>query len=792
MPANPGANLGWRKLKTKRKDIGHVAPSFEKEHVIRNTLLIRPERRISLRLGDIDELFPNPPDTSLGRMERLQVLGLFYYPLGHSKARTSFDGIAAMHGPAPPHAPPPAPAVMGAWEYFKKKVLNNVEKDEDADQEINRMLGRRIVDGGELPPPVEEGEDPVEKNFKKIRIPGGYSLLKSWQATALDLNDDTRAKYAGWTLGKDMYEVETQFREDNPVIGKIPLIAKVEKLDTSTNEWKPEKSAWVYFQLVDPYDLPAFDPARPVTGQLNRPPLRQTTVGPPAGAPPAMGPPAPAQIFGPDRLTISEEHPSGARAPDGSDPQRGNCPEDRGGEQGKNNLNDGTDVENVIFLTKSVCGFNKPYQKKGGRRTRPAVRTRFFPTAKRVKKAAHGLHAVKAKTNQDGEAGVIFTPSRCGGDRYRIRAYVGSDTMKGPGSDGTGAQAVRVEMGTFVVWRNMRISRYVRQPVNAPAAVLLAEVNNATYNITTNNRYLQRTNGRWNSNAAYAGLPTADFSDTVNAGAVYDSIPLQWARAFLEVEIDRAAQGNLPENLSAADWQAAREQAWRDAQSGMATIGVNLNLERLLHLEAGSTVTVNNAVIHLPMRTPEAYNAGLAVGDPQRINLAAVNGNNQGNIGRLFSEYMIPGFFRSLSNNGYTPGLTIVQGGYGCTWTLIGLISDSSGTSLEYRGGLVWGGRDWYPTAINVPAPPGPPANPPWGHYDFTSNSAHELGHVVYRLHAPGNDPNRGAGGGNDPDAHDDITNNESICVMSYKTCEGQFCAKCLFAFRGWDMSKIP
>ncbi len=780
MPADPGANLGWKKLKTKKKHVGHVAPSFDDSPCF-NTLVVRPERRISIRLGDIDEVFTNAPETPQGRMERLQVLGLFYYPMKHSKAKRAFTGIPPQMGAPAPGQPPLAPAVMGAWEYFKKRVLDDVD-DDAADEEIRRMLGNRIVHGGNLPPSPQEGADPAKANFAKIRIPGGYSLLKSWQATALDLNDDTSAEYANWTLGKDFYEVETQFRKDNPVLGKIPLVAKVEKLDTRTNEWKLEKGAWVYFQLIDPHDLPAFEAASSVTDQFNRPPLRQTTVGPPAAGP--------APVVGPAALADTEENPVAPRAPDPDDPQRGNCPSDRGGKHGKGNLNKGTDVANVIFMTKSMRGFNKAYKKKKGTPSRSEVRTKFFPTPKKVSKSSQGLHAVKAKTNEEGEAGVVFTPSRCGGDRYRIRAYVGHDTIKGPGNDGEGAQAVRVETGTFVLWRNLRISRYVRQPVNDPAAALLAEVNNVDYNMTTNNRYKQRTNGAWNSNDAYTGLPTAGFSTTVNAAAAYDSLPVQWARAFVEVEVDRAAQGNLPEALSGADWQAAREQGWRDAETGMATLGMDLNLAELLHMTT-ATINVNNAVVHFPMRTWQSYNAQVAATPAKEIVVAAV-GNTGANIQRLFWEYMIPGFLRSLSNNGYTPGLTIVQGGFGSSWQLMGLINDSSGWSLEYRGGVVWGGSDWYPTAVNVPAAPGPPAVAPWGHYDFTSNTIHELGHVMYRLHAPGNDPGRAVGGGASNGAHDDVTNNESICVMSYKVCEGQFCAKCLFAFRGWDMSKIP
>lgn len=1039
-------------MTTKPKDIGHVAPSYG-EFDTYNTLVIRPEYRISLRLGDIEELFTHPPDTDKGRMERLQVLGLFYYPLKHDKAATAYSGVAAGVGPPAPNSPPPAPAVPGAWSHHKEKscghvtvevgpwkcpaatlpntqvsktssakvfnltnmaqhkvsitnfttggvhkdqfsvkvksdtgadidssnkfeiaagksfstvvefqptgssgprmgnitfdtsheagggcsftlnmtatassgpapaqdpgapvlvdigkpsepavkmpttqvnktsapkviTLTNrgttevkikdltlpnpntgfnvtVKNDEGAkvsgdeftiakdksyaaevefkpktdgnatanltfeanysgnvkrsftlamngaaqtgavadgvdnkigDDEIKKRLKEWVVfrldgtaeggQGGVLPveAPVDGAGKPKpdEKkgHFAKIRIPGGFSLLKSWQATALDLNNDTSgsADYAGWTLGKDLYEVETQFREDNPVIGKIPLIAKVEKKEQGQDNWKPIKDAWVYFQLVKPYDLPAFEGARPVTKQLNRPDLRKTTVGPPAAGP--------APVCGPAKYADIEEKPTGVRAPDPADPQGGNCPQDRGGNQGKGSLNDGSDVANVVFSTTSMPGFNEAYKVEGGNPTRPAKRTHFFPTATGVSSSDHGLHAVKAKTNDEGEAGVIFTPSRCGGDRYRIRAYVGHDTITGPGKDGSGDHAVRVDTGTFVVWRNIRISRYVRQPVNPPAAPLLAEVNNATYNITTNNRYLQCTNARWNSNAAYTGVPTADFNTKVDAGAVYDSIPVQWARAFVEVDIDKGIK--LPEEMSQADWQAAREQAWRDAELGMTTLAMDLNLHEFLHMGTAA-INVKNSVVHIPMRTWQAYNALFPGPDPKRINMGAVSGNNRDNIVRLFREYMVPGFFRSLSRNGYTPGYTIIQGGFGCTWQLLqNLIPNNSGWSLEYRGGAVWGGSDWYPTAINAP----PPAGPPWGAYNFTCNSAHELGHVIYRLHAPGNDPGGSPGGGFDPDVHDDIA--KSLCVMSYRTCEGQFCARCLFAFRGWNIKAMP
>src|SRR3989440_2528238 len=469
MPANPGAKLDAKeKMPTTVADIGHVAPSFQ-DTARYNTLIIRTEYRISIQLGDIEDLFPDAPNTAAGRMARLQVLGYFYYPLKHAKALTAFNGITAAAGP------PATPAVTGLWSYFKANILGGAD-DAKADAEIQRMLGVRVLEGGGFPAPADDPAKPVDANFCKVRIPGGYSLLSAADLPALDLNNDPAATYNKWDIRKDLYGIETQFRKDNTVLGQIPLVVLVEKRDPDTNEWKPVKDAWVYFQLVDTYDLPAFDKTKDVTAQFNRPTLRESSVGPPVAAAGA----------GPGLLTKTEETPTGARAYKKDDPQKGNSPHDRGGEQGQGALGDGTDVVDHIFQTKSVKGFNEDHS---GTRKLPHP---AYTVAANAAAGGKHLHAVKAKTNADGEAGVIFTPSRCGGDRYRIRAYVGPDTIKGPGNDGTGMSAVSVETGTLVLWRNMRISRYVRQPLNNPAAALLADVNNGTYNILTNSAYLQK------------------------------------------------------------------------------------------------------------------------------------------------------------------------------------------------------------------------------------------------------------------------------------------------------------
>ncbi len=704
-------------------DIGHVAPDFDDRRLF-NALVIRPQFRISIKLGAIEDLFPNAPDTDLGRMERLQVLGLFYFPLNHSAAPAAFPL---------------------AWNHYKNNILNNAA-DAQADSDIQDRLKNKVVDGGALPPPAAEGADPAEANFAKLRLPGGYTFLNASTSAAGALNLNFDAGYP-INLGSNMVDVENLYYNDNPILGKIPLVAKVEKRADNNSQWQPAENVFVYFQLLPPYDLSAFDPNRACNQQLNRPPLRESTVGPPAVAAGA----------GPKKLNDSEE---GRIPPVPTDPQVTNCPSDRGGKRG-------LPAEGNIFETASRAGFNAAHP---GRE----LPHKPYPAAQAAAPVGTShAHAVKALTNEDGEAGVIFMPSRAGGDRYRLRAYVGPDTLD---NDGTGFAGVRVDTGTLVIWRNIRLSRYIRQNAANPEAGLLAQANAAPYSIASANAYLQRAGVVNNT------LPAADFSGQGNASAVFDGIVKQLARAYCELEIDRAAQ--LPENLTQADWQAARQQALADGNAAMPGMGINYNLTALLCMEAGSTVNVNNAVCHFPMRTAEAYNTQLPAGSPQRMTIAGGGGasaTDRRRVSNLFKNVLLPGFLRFISGNGCLPGLTVIQGAFGGSWQILRQVSGFSGIAKEYRGAFVWLSTRSYPTALTVPQPRMP--------YGFSCNTAHEMGHNLCRRHGPGNDPGQTPGGGNSPVVHDPLT--DSICVMSYKTCEGQFCAKCLFAFRGWDISPM-
>ena len=755
--------------------IGHVAPDFDDRKVF-NTLRLRSSYRLSLRLGSIEELFPHAPDTPEGRMERLQVVGMFYYPLGHNKALQAFNGLAAAGG---------APPVRGLWEHFKTRVLDKAD-DAAADKEIQRLLTEWVVVGGTLPTAAKDPTAPAETNFTKLHLPGAHSLLASWRTgPKLNLNRDTSAPYSNWTLSATHFDVESRFFDDNPVLRRLPLVAKVERFDQATCQWKVAEKATVFFQLVDPYPLPAFRPADPVNTQFNRPPFRKTSLGPPVAG---------AGTAGPDHFAQPEENPTGARAPKATDPQRGNCPHDRGGKQGSGSLDDGSDVAGTIFSTTSVPGLNAKHNAPAKGTVNPIKRTVFFPLAQRVNDSDR-KHCVKAETNKEGEAGVLFLPSRAGGDRYRFRAFLGPPTVNGDGSDGKGANALAVDTGTLVTWRSMRISRFVRQPANAVDPTLLADAQaNAVFltignivlpNVTNAKDYLQRVfsaDGGGNI-AGTNGLRDPDFTFVVPTTAGFDPLPVQWARAFVEVEFDRIANNGAPETLPDSEWEAARQQAVRDGKAGMGALGLNIDLGRLFYMGAHKPATLNasNAVVHLPMKSIQSYNVPV-VQAAQRIN---AGGNTVAQIETLVGNYMIPGFIRFLSSNGYTPGLTLVQAAYGCTWTMFsdaaeGFYSNSSGESFDYRAGAIWGGAAAYPLTPVVPA--SAPTQLPWVNYGFTSNMCHEAGHTVFCLHANPPEVNN---------AHDPAGSNLSVCVMSYQNCEGQFCAKCMFALRGWDLSKL-
>ncbi|UCG48980.1 MAG: hypothetical protein JSU94_04190, partial [Phycisphaerales bacterium] len=425
------------------------------------------------------------------------------------------------------------------------------------DQELARRLKEWVVqkfdangmgDGGKLPvaaPTDSNGEpftDPKDDqkpslangNFAKIRLPGGWCYLKA--LSGHDHNQDNTVGLNVSTLGDERYTYESDCWKMNSVLGKIPLIATVEKLDQAANEWKPAENVWVHFQLVKPYELPDWiDGAGRLNTQPNRPNLVESV----------YHPPVPAPALDNYRKGANQKHFTEtfeAHNVDPQNPQVNNCHVDCGGKRVGGNPTDGTDV--VVTNTADEKGLKNLFwvgEYPGFTTTHNAPPAGFhnfvlgsaiplpprlldeepaLKAAELVTSADHP-HCVRAQTNDVGEAGVIFMPSRCAGDRYRIRAYVGPTTLTGDAAKGKGMLAVRADTGTFVIWRNIRVSRLARQPINALADIpqILATQWAAMYGVggTDAEKKIRfaRKFSVIDAGGAWSGLPNCN----MNAGA---------------------------------------------------------------------------------------------------------------------------------------------------------------------------------------------------------------------------------------------------------------------------------
>lgn len=811
-----------KKLETKQEDIGHVAPDYKKsdeDGAFFNSLLVRPTYRISLELGDIDTLFPWEINTKAGRLARLQVLGLFYWPLNHR--------VAA--GTTAKSANPARLADNGAaydfiWAYFKEKYCGGAN-DAVAEDELKKRLREWVVQkftdtghgaGGELPDAVAtdvQGEPAkqaglADGHFAKIRLPGGWCFLDA--ASGHDHNKDTSV--AGMGMYNRKYDFEQACFTVNPFFGQIPLVAKVEMLVPSTEEWVPVPDVIVHFQLHRPYDMPDFvNDINRLNDQANRPVLRESAYSVTDPHPPNR-----TDRGGPAYFTHLWENYN----IDSVNPQVNNCHESCGGKRKSGDQTDGSDVNDIIFKLGEVSGFSKVHDDPPANIDSQGRSKRVLdpvPTLKEVEASDHP-HAVKAETNDDGEAGVIFMPSRCAGDCYRIRAFL-APSAGGPGSDGKGARAVRVDTGTFVIWRNMRISRWVRQQLTE--ANLNKVMVNQHYARADNHKIGPNDRKKWmrqffavDAAGNWQGLANYDMQ-TISTGAVgtqFDGFRAAMARAFCEFEEE---PGFAVENLTQAEWNVGVLCGLEDAkQVGLATgphglpLYVRANftanrLDRFFFQEAGNTDNVTSSSgFCIPALTAAAFDARTGTTLLTGVNHAA----NREWAGLIITRYLVSGFMRHVAKNGYLPGLTIVQSVMASNLGKeAGFNLGYSGIARHYRGAFIFYGKDAYPENIGDAAPLS---------YSFTANTTHEMGHLLFSVHAPGNNTHNSCASGVRTEWHDchgllvnnanNITNATfpaghssageprgnpayGTCLMSYRRCEGQFCSRCLFQLRGWD-----
>ena len=535
--------------------------------------------------------------------------------------------------------------------------------------------------------------------------------------------------------------------------------------------------------------------------------LRNTSIRPASPpAPPGRGVAAgPAIAAGPRQFLTNAVNHSFAAA----DPQRYNAHQSRGGKRGMPVLNN-------VFGALPAAGF-------------PGMTAPAASPAPRT-------DAVFVQTNAQGKAGVLFTPSRMGGDRYRMRIFL--DPNGGLPSNGTEADAVVHETGRFVVWKHVMWWNYLPKPapsfpalnsvrgVQARLAVLgydtggldgvAGPITQAAIQAFQTNYPPLPTNGNWQHAATRTQLNMVVTQYINGGGPGYvtgfgPNVPAfnflhadqQFRWMYAELELNPTIRASSPQKLTAAQIQPALHWAISQAQPTFATVDLSAMFSD--EYQTPYLFEVRHP-LHYNRVKAAAYPA-FAPGGSGNYDAywqwAAAAIYNDNALLQLVLRYIAGGASsRRAPGPNLTrlscPGVTMVAAmaasrlfwppsELGQVQITIGNFAgcQASGIATKERGASVYGGVSYYATWVYAPD-------------GFTKNTLHEFGHTLYMRHQftgpnylhPGNfredhDSRTAANPANVGQVYD-------RCLMGYLPCEGEFCGKCHLKLRGWDISQMP
>jgi hypothetical protein len=498
-----------------------------------------------------------------------------------------------------------------AFKHYSAQVSTPPAADAAAEAALVTAVKSEVlvVDGSAAGAPSEL---PAAGKFAKIRLPGGFAI-------------DSKNPLWYPIPHKHRFDAEKKYFDANLLLGALPVTAKVEQRASPGAAWTAAPAGIkVHFQLIEPDALVA---GAASTGGAMRAATRVAGGKGPKG-------------YVEDRIA---EHP--ARA---GDPQVDNVVVDRGGKR-----KPGAGVAGDYFETAARRGFNSDI----------AVP---FPVAA---VSAHPV-AVVADTNANGEAGAVFRPSRQGGDRFKLRVFLDPIGPGGAASDGTGATAVRIDSGTMVVWRTLRISGY--HQFNYPAAFPAA------------------------SKAATGGaLGDIDFNKVAEA----------YARAYVELIVEPT--GKIEKHhIGDAIWRNAINFARSKTPSQPKGASQRYDIGVLFP-------NVNTTAGLLNVLQPVPYTAAKGAAFP---NPPAAPATATSDWKALVGEFLTT-FMRYLTENA-TPGLVIVQAPSGDAITASGGAAlTTSGVAVVTRGCFLFYGSATY--GAGMP-------------YNVEANTLHEMGHCMF------------------------------------------------------------
>lgn len=487
---------------------------------------------------------------------------------------------------------------------------------------------------------LEGGALPAEDEVKKIRVPGGYCYRTS------DANDALSGVSNGGEHVK--FQREQALWDANPTLGAIPIMAKVEA-KTGDDEWSPASGVMVYLQLQPPDDLEDGDKPTALRDGTSHFTGRR---------------PSSPKEFVDDKIKNFD----GRRAHriDPKDPQVDNAHHEVGGKRG-------LPVAGSVFELNAPDGSPRKglYAEHVGRNLPLKPVLHEVPEEAPVKGKKH-KNAVRARTAEDGKAAFVFTPARTGGDRYKLRAYLGPGNPGFEGNGGTGVGAVSVDTGTMVVWRRVRFSH---------------------------NFFWGYPSGDPGGNAA-GGAPTIDLA---NVGT-------QFEKAYQDVNVE--ATGARTE-MTAAQWTAGRNFAVGKLTAAFPTLDFDT-----LTPAANTDCCIVNIV------EKSDYDRDRVATKPV---LPAADDAYYALMGRVVDQFL-DGFVEHFTKNAlpfvliYSPSGDTVTQYEGADFT-------TSGVASSVRGAYVFYGRDIYNNWV-YPRP-----NPITPDQGADANSVHEIGHCHYGAH---------------------------------------------------------
>ncbi len=393
---------------------------------------------VKVEIGDLSDIFAQPVSTPQGRKARLQVLGLFNRPLDHPQSDA---------------------CLTFSWAYAKR--LLNTLQDNDPGNVLDQEIKKFLISTGDGKLPLAGAP------AARLRRAAGYGPLYSQAAMMLQfpewdyprsegyqegLHDDEKP-YSRYMLGGDPFEVEDIFCDANPALGKIPLKVTVRKrpvTSDSDSDFVPAANVRLYIQLVEPdvVDSGSFatglGPSNPVAGGTSFS----------TGAEPTALAAKPGQYLKTIDERLDQTHPS---LP--GDPQAFNKSSHVGGKGRLHPDGNVTDPNDKIVSSTGVVRENLFLSPLGNGSFVP------FPE---LPDSKNEPHAISFDLDGNGEAKFVFAPSRIGGDRYKLRFYVGRPTFTGRNDSNI------TETATMIVWRAARLSAYLKQaphtgPQDAPA-----------------------------------------------------------------------------------------------------------------------------------------------------------------------------------------------------------------------------------------------------------------------------------------------------------------------------------